>query len=306
MSTTKKKPALGRGLSALLASSETDITTKYESKQYSEAVGSICMIPVAKIEANPFQPRQNFEKEALVDLTKSIQEHGIVQPLTVRKLGNDKYQLISGERRFRAAQIAGLTEVPVYIRIANDQEMLELALIENIQRQDLDAIEIAIGYQRLIEECNLTQEQLSERVGKDRSTVTNYLRLLKLPPEIQMGIRDKKLSMGHARALITIPDPNMQVEIYNEVIDNDLSVRKTESLVRETLQGKTRNLRPKTKNHEKNTDALPFNQQKIKEDLCNKLNTTVEIKTDRNGKGKIVIAFKSDSDLERIIELLDV
>lgn len=306
MSSTKKKPALGRGLSALLANSETDITTKYETKQYTEAVGSVCMLPVEKIEANPFQPRKNFEKEALVDLTKSIKEHGIVQPITVRKIGNNKYQLISGERRFRAAQIIGLEEVPVYIRIANDQEMLELALIENIQRQDLDAVEIAIGYQRLIEECNLTQEQLSERVGKDRTTVTNYLRLLKLPPEIQMGIRDKKLSMGHARALITIPDPNMQVEIYNEVIDNELSVRKTESLVRETLQGKQKNINKNNNKHDKTKNILPFNQQKIKEDLFNKLNTQVEIKRDNKGKGKIIIEFKSDSDLERIIELLDV
>jgi ParB family chromosome partitioning protein len=182
----QKKSALGRGLGALLASSETDITSKYENKNFSEAVGSVAMISVEKIEANPFQPRQHFEKQALVELTNSIREHGIIQPITVRKLGFDKYQLISGERRFKASQIAGLTEIPAYIRIANDQEMLEMALIENIQRQNLDAIEIAIGYQRLIEECKITQEGLGDRVGKDRSTVTNYLRLLKLPPEIQL------------------------------------------------------------------------------------------------------------------------
>ncbi|MFZ5555013.1 MAG: ParB/RepB/Spo0J family partition protein [Bacteroidota bacterium] len=302
---TKKKAALGRGLSALLANSETDITTKYEEKKFSEAVGSIALLNVTKIETNPFQPRQHFDKQALVELTNSIKEHGIIQPITVRKLGYDKYQLISGERRFRAAQIAGLTEVPAYIRIANDQEMLEMALIENIQRHDLDSIEIAIGYQRLIEECKLTQEELSGRVGKDRTTVTNYLRLLKLPPEIQLGIRERKITMGHARALVSITDPKKQVQVYNEVIDNELSVRKTESLAREANEGMapSNNTLPKITN---NAHHLSFAEQKICDDLSNHLNTEVQIKKTTQGDGKIIIEFRSSSDLERIIELLDI
>ena len=302
---TKKKAALGRGLSALLANSETEVTSKYEENKFSEAVGSVALMSISKIEANPFQPRQHFEKQALVELTNSIREHGIIQPITVRKLGYDKYQLISGERRFRAAQIAGLAEIPAYIRIANDQEMLEMALIENIQRHDLDSVEIAIGYQRLIEECRLTQEQLSERVGKDRSTVTNYLRLLKLPPEIQLGIRERKISMGHARALVSISDPKKQVEVYNEVIDNDFSVRKTESLAREANEGKalSLNTQPKIKN---NAGDLSFSEQKICDDIANHLNTEVQIKKTTKGDGKIIIEFRSGSDLERIIELLDI
>lgn len=302
---TKKKAALGRGLSALLANSETDVTSKYEENKFSEAVGSVALMSISKIETNPFQPRQHFEKQALVELTNSIREHGIIQPITVRKLGYDRYQLISGERRFRAAQIAGLTEIPAYIRIANDQEMLEMALIENIQRHDLDSVEIAIGYQRLIEECKLTQEQLSERVGKDRSTVTNYLRLLKLPPEIQLGIRERKISMGHARALVSISDAKKQVEVYNEVIDNDFSVRKTESLAREANEGKSLSTttQPKIKN---NAGDLSFSEQKICDDIANHLNTEVQIKKTTKGDGRIIIEFRSGSDLERIIELLDI
>ncbi|MFI5203986.1 MAG: ParB/RepB/Spo0J family partition protein [Flavobacteriales bacterium] len=217
--TKVKKSALGRGLGALLASSETDITSKYEESKFSEAVGSIALIGIDRIETNPFQPRQNFEEQSLKELTESIIEHGIIQPLTVRKVGNDKFQLISGERRFRASQFAGLKEIPCYIRIANDQSMLEMALIENIQRQDLDAIEVAIGYKRLIEECSLTQEQLSERVGKERSTVTNYLRLLKLPVEIQKGIRDRKISMGHARALVGMESDERRLEVYRAILE---------------------------------------------------------------------------------------
>ena len=301
-----KKAALGRGLSALLSNSETDITSKYENKEFSEAVGSVALLSVEKIEANPFQPRQHFEKQALAELANSIKEHGIIQPITVRKLGYDKYQLISGERRFKASQIAGLTEVPVYIRIANDQEMLEMALIENIQRQNLDAIEIAIGYLRLIEECKLTQEQLSERVGKDRTTVTNYLRLLKLPPEIQLAIRERKITMGHARAIVSLHDEKDQMLLFEEVIENDYSVRKTESRSKDILQG-LREVPDSAVKKDKNTaPELPVTQQKIREDLGRRLNTAVEIKTTPKGNGKIVIEFKSDSDLERIVELLDI
>jgi ParB family chromosome partitioning protein len=299
---TKKKSALGRGLSALLANSETDITAKYENKQFTEAVGSIAMVAVDRIEANPFQPRQHFDKEALLELANSIREHGIIQPITVRKVGYGKYQLISGERRFKASQIAGLTEVPVYIRIANDQAMLEMALIENIQRENLDAIEVAIGYRRLIEECALTQEQLSDRIGKDRSTVTNYLRLLKLPAEIQLGIREKKISMGHARALLGIENESLQIDVYSAVIDGDLSVRAAEQLVREAAKGgnKISIKRSNTKPAE-----LSFEQNKAKEELTSHLNTKVDILKNEKGIGRIVIEFKSENDLNRIIHLLD-
>lgn len=299
---TKKKSALGRGLSALLANSETDITAKYENQQFSEAVGSIAMVSVDRIEANPFQPRQHFEKDALLELSNSIKEHGIIQPITVRKVGYGKYQLISGERRFKASQIAGLTEVPVYIRIANDQAMLEMALIENIQRENLDSIEVAIGYRRLIEECALTQEQLSDRIGKDRSTVTNYLRLLKLPAEIQLGIREKKISMGHARSLLGVENDQRQIEIYTAILDNDLSVRATEQLVRES--GKTGTKISIKKSNNKPAD-LSFEQSKAQEDLTSHLNTKVAIVKNDKGIGKIVIEFKSENDLNRIINLLD-
>jgi ParB family chromosome partitioning protein len=300
---TKKKSALGRGLSALLANSETDITAKYENKQFTEAVGSIAMVAVDRIEANPFQPRQHFDKEALLELSNSIREHGIIQPITVRKVGYGKYQLISGERRFKASQIAGLTEVPVYIRIANDQAMLEMALIENIQRENLDSIEVAIGYRRLIEECALTQEQLSDRIGKDRSTVTNYLRLLKLPAEIQLGIREKKISMGHARALLGVEDETRQIEAYNAIVDGDLSVRAAEQMVRDVARGgnKISIKKPNTKPGE-----LSFEQVKAKEELTSHLNTKVDIQKNEKGVGRIVIEFKSENDLNRIIHLLDV
>ncbi len=300
---TKKKSALGRGLSALLANSETDITAKYENKQFTEAVGSIAMVAVDRIEANPFQPRQHFDKEALLELSNSIRDHGIIQPITVRKVGYGKYQLISGERRFKASQIAGLTEVPVYIRIANDQAMLEMALIENIQRENLDSIEVAIGYRRLIEECALTQEQLSDRIGKDRSTVTNYLRLLKLPAEIQLGIREKKISMGHARALLGVDDESRQIEVFEAIVAGDLSVRAAEQLVRDVAKGgnkislKKSNTKP---------GELSFEQVKAKEELTSHLNTKVDIQKNEKGIGRIVIEFKSENDLNRIIHLLEV
>jgi ParB family chromosome partitioning protein len=217
-----KKNALGRGLGALLQNPDTDVTSRGGD---SALVGSISTIPIAQIEANPFQPRTHFDQEKLDELAASIRQLGIIQPITVRKLGYDKYQLISGERRFRASQLAGLDEVPAFIRIANDQAMLEMALVENIQRHELDAIEVALSYQRLIEECDLTQEALSERVGKQRSTIANYLRLLKLPPEIQKGIANGEVTMGHARALIGIEDPLEQLQLYKQIITEQLSVR---------------------------------------------------------------------------------
>jgi len=214
-SNTKKRSALGKGLSALLENAETDITSKSNANGI---VGSIATIEISSIEANPFNPRSNFEKEALQELSESIRIHGIIQPLTVRKLGRDKYQLISGERRFRASQLAGLTEVPAYIRIANDQTMLEMALVENIQREDLNPIEVALSYKRLIDECSLTQDQLSQKISKGRTSITNHLRLLKLPPAIQAGVKNNQITMGHARALVSAGDETIQIELFERVI----------------------------------------------------------------------------------------
>lgn len=298
-----KKNALGRGLSALLENANTDITSnKLEGE--GKVVGAISNIEISKIEANPFQPRTNFEEDALNELAASIKEHGIIQPITVRKLGYDKYQLISGERRFRASQLAGLSSVPAYIRIANDQAMLEMALVENIQREQLDAIEVAISYKRLIDECNLTQEQLSQKVSKQRSTITNYLRLLKLPVEIQLGIRNGDISMGHARALINVENPEKQLEIFNQIILNNLSVREAEDLARGVKTvvetAKTSSINKPSKS------SLSVEQQVIVNDLRAVFNTKVAINREANGKGKIVIPFKSDNDLKRILDLLDI
>ncbi|MFN5149404.1 MAG: ParB/RepB/Spo0J family partition protein, partial [Flavobacteriia bacterium] len=221
-SNNKKRSALGKGLSALLENSETDITTKSNN---AGVVGSVSMLLIESIEANPFNPRTSFEKDALEELSQSIAVHGIIQPLTVRKLGRDKYQLISGERRFRASQMAGLKEVPAYIRVANDQTMLEMALVENIQREDLNAIEVALSYQRLIEECSLTQDQLSQKIAKSRSSITHHRRLLKLPADIQASVRDSIMSMGHARALVSVGDEELQMKIFNRIIEDGLSVR---------------------------------------------------------------------------------
>ena len=241
MINNNKKRGLGRGLSALLESIETDITSDTNSESAKLVLGSIANIEIEKIEANPFQPRATFNKEALVELSESIKQHGVIQPVTVRKLGNGYFQLISGERRFRASQIAGLSEIPAYIRVANDQAMLEMALVENIQREDLDPIEVAISYKRLIEECKLTQEGLSEKVAKNRSTVTNFLRLLKLPVEIQAGLRERKLTMGHARSLINIPEEKEQLRVYTKIIEDGLSVRQTEEISSHTKNTKKSN-----------------------------------------------------------------
>jgi ParB family chromosome partitioning protein len=295
-----KKPALGRGLSALLENAATDITSNSVGSDFDNVVGAVSSILIENIETNPFQPRSQFEKEALVELADSIKELGIIQPITVRKLGYGKYQLISGERRFRASQIAGLKEVPAFIRIANDQEMLEMALVENIQRQDLDALEIAFSYQKLIEECKLTQEKLSERVGKKRSTVANYLRLLKLPAEIQLSIRTKDISMGHARALINISDEKQQLAISRRIVKEGLSVRQVEELVKGDKE-KTVALKL---NKASSASNLSFSQQKIKEDLTEFLKSDVELSKNAKGKGKLIIPFKDDDDLERITELL--
>lgn len=305
MSQNNSRRALGRGLKALLENPETDITASAIGTEESpKSAGTVSAISISLIEANPFQPRTTFEKEALFQLTKSISLHGIIQPVTVRKIGFDRFQLISGERRFKAAQLAGLTEIPAYIRIANDEGMLELALIENIHRENLDAIEIAISFKRLLDECRQTHEQLSERLGRDRSTITNYIRLLKLPPEIQLGIRGKQITMGHARALVNVENEEYQLFLFKQVVENDLSVRQVETLVRNDF-------RPSLKEKEiKGTGTpvtLPPDQfQKIKEELSKRINSKVHIKTTPKGKGSIIIKFKSEEDMLRIVKSLNI
>ncbi len=286
-----KKSALGRGLGALIDNAD-EVTQ-------SRPASSINEIEISKIEANPWQPRTKFDDERLQELSKSIKEIGIVQPLTLRKIGRDRYQLIAGERRFRASKLAGLEKVPAYVRTADDDTMLEMALVENIQREDLDPIEVAISYQRLIEECKLTQESMSERVGKKRSTITNYLRLLKLPAEVQLGLVAKEIGMGHARAIISVEDPNAQLQIYEETVKNDLSVRKVEEMVRDLNSGKTEKKEKKAKNDN------PEEYKELKSQLSTFFQTNIQFTRTENGKGKIVIPFKSDDELEKIIGILD-
>lgn len=301
----KKRSALGKGLGALLENSNTDITSK---KSNSETVGSIALLKIENIEVNPFNPRTHFESDALEELSESIKAHGIIQPLTVRKLGRDKYQLISGERRFRASQLAGLEEVPAYIRIANDQSMLEMALVENIQREDLNAIEVALSYQRLLEECSLTQDQLSQKLSKSRSSITNHIRLLKLPADIQAGVRDNLITMGHARALVSAGDEALQLSIFNQILLDSLSVRDVEILIR---QGhlKEEQLHPPVDEEQASTKSkkaqLEHNQIAFKSNLSNKLSSKVVLNKSTKGSGKIVINFDSEVDLNRIIEILN-
>ena len=261
-------------------------------------MGSVNEIKIAEIEVNPFQPRTDFDAQALQELSDSIKLQGLIQPITVRRVNAHRYQLISGERRLRASKLAGLTQIPAYVRTANDQQMLEMALIENIQRENLNAIEVALSFQRMIEECSLKQEELGDRVSKNRSTVTNYLRLLKLPPAIQASIRDGQLSMGHARALISIDDPAKQLFIHQHIIKEGLSVRKVEELVREMQ-------RMPIKKEGKQPEAIPYHLQKIEDDLASKFSTRVKLKVNGKGNGSIEIPFLSEDDLGRILEMLD-
>lgn len=291
-----KKPVLGRGLGALI-----DNANEYAQAQPKPAA-SINEIEITKIEANPFQPRTRFDEEKLSELASSIREIGIIQPLTLRKIGNDRYQIIAGERRFRAAKLAGLEKVPAYVRTADDDTMLEMALVENIQREDLDPIEIAISYQRLMDECNLTQESMSERVGKKRSTIANYLRLLKLPAEIQLGLREKQISMGHARAIVNIEDIATQLMIYEQILEYDFSVRKVEEVVRElTSEGE----KVEEKVEKKEKVVIPEEYKALKNQLSNFFKTNIQFSRGDDGKGKIVIPFRSDEELEKIISILD-
>ena len=306
-SNIKKKSALGKGLGALLENANTDITTKKNNQE--TVVGSIAMLPISSIEVNPFNPRTHFEEEALNELAESIKTHGIIQPLTVRKMGRDNYQLISGERRFRASQLTGLKEVPAYIRIANDQTMLEMALVENIQREDLNAIEVALSYQRLLEECNLTQEQLSQKIAKGRSSITNHLRLLKLPAEIQAGVRDSLITMGHARALVSASDEDFQIAVFNKILLEGLSVRDVEIIIRQghLNQEESDDEQDLEKDDVKKTKkpSLESSQLAFKNNFSQKLSSKIDLKKTPNGNGKIIIHFDSEVDLNRIIELLN-
>ena len=300
MAKATKKQALGRGLSALLKDPENDIQS-VSDKNADKVIGNVVELELDAIEVNPFQPRTNFNDESLKELASSIRELGIIQPITVRKLGFDKYQLVSGERRFRASKVVGLETIPAYIRIANDQESLEMALVENIQRQDLDPIEIALSYQRLIDEIQLTQEKLSERVGKKRSTITNYLRLLKLHPIIQTGMWDGFVTMGHGRALINIEKKKDQIGIFEEVVANGLSVRETEQLVKAYRNGKTNGESSSKKTKDK---SLPQFANEHLSTIRDFLASKVEINASEKGKGKIIIPFHSKEEFQRLKKIL--
>ncbi len=287
-----KRHALGRGLGALIDDSTT---------LGPQTATLIDEVEIGMIETNPWQPRTTFDEESLIELSNSIKEVGIIQPLTLRKVSENKYQIIAGERRFRASKMAGLTKVPAYIRVSDDSNMLELALIENIQREDLDAIEVAVSYQRLIDECSLTQENLGDRVGKKRSTVTNYLRLLKLPALIQKAIREKEITMGHARAIISIDDPETQIMLYKQIVKYDFSVRKIEEIVRKiNTDGEEQKSKTAIK-----VPKFPEEYEELKKHLSKHFESDVDFKMNNKGRGKIVIPFKSEKELERIIGVLD-
>lgn len=291
-----KKNALGRGLSAILESPETDITSKDISGEF--VVGAIATLEIEKIEANPFQPRNEFEELALQELSDSIRQQGIIQPVTVRKLGYDRYQLISGERRLRASKMAGMTEIPAYIRVADDQQMLEMALIENIHREDLNAIEIGISYQRLMDECSLSINEMAERIGQNRSTITNYIRLLKLPPEIQVAIRDRQITMGHARALVAIENTELQLTLLRDTIEQDLSVRDIENRVKELNQPAIPVFKQPVEKQ-----PLPERFVEARNKISEKTGTKIEIKRNPRGRGAITINFRSDEEFNRIVSL---
>ncbi|MEJ2595832.1 MAG: ParB/RepB/Spo0J family partition protein [bacterium] len=295
--TKSKKKVLGRGLDAILQSPETDITAKDISGSY--VAGAIAEIEISKIEANPFQPRADFDEMELREMADSIKMQGIIQPVTVRKMGYEKFQLIAGERRLRASKMAKLKYIPAFIRIANDEQMLEMALIENIHRKNLNAIETAISYQRLIEECKLTQEKLSEQIGKNRSTITNYLRLLKLPPEIQVALRDEVISMGHARALISIDDEPQQVNILKRIIRDNLNVRQVEELVRKLNKPAEKADPVKVK------VGLPDKYKQTPTQLSDKFGTKVRLRRNNKGEGSIVISFRNDEELDRVLSVIE-
>ena len=287
-----KKNALGKGLSALLENAKTYITSNADS-QNNEVVGSISRIKISSISPNPFQPRLDFNKEPLTELANSIREHGIIQPITVRKIGRNEFQIISGERRYQASKLAGIDELPCFIRIADDQHMLEMAIVENVQRKDLNAIEIAISYQRLIDECNLSQEQLGKKVSKNRSTVANFLRLLKLPIEIQKALREDKITMGHARAILALSNEKEMVLTLNEILENNLSVRAVEEKRKSQVKSLSTPL------------ALSRYELRMQNNIAYQLNSKVNIKKKASGKGQIIISFNNQDDLNRILDNFD-
>ena len=288
-----KKNALGKGLGALLENAKTDITSKSPNFKL-DLAGSISRIDISKISPNPFQPRIDFDKESLSELSISIKEHGIIQPITVRKMGRDNFQIISGERRFQAAKIVGISEIPAFIRIADDKEMLEMAIVENIQRKDLNAIEIGLSYQRLIDECNLTHSELSRKVGKDRSTITNFLRLLKLPLEIQKAVRNGLLSMGHARTILSLENDYEMINAFKKIQSEQLSVRDAE---------KKFNKKPKSKINV--FDELSNYESRMQNDISFQLKSKVIIKKKQKGNGHIVIHFKNQDHLNSILDKFD-
>lgn len=288
---TPKRSALGRGLDSLI--SMDDVPARGSS--------AISDIPLERISPNPEQPRTNFDEEALEDLAVSIRELGIIQPLSLRKTGADSYQIIAGERRYRAARMAGLTSVPAYIRTANEAELTEMALIENIQREDLNAIEVALTFRKLIDQYNLTQERLSARIGKKRATIANFLRLLKLPAEVQLGLRDKRVDMGHARALLTIDKPSLQLKLYNEILKNGLSVRRVEELAKQYRDGDM----PEKRRKQSDGNALSSDFDSLKKHLSATFRTSVKFACNANGKGHITFPFKDEEDLARLITMFD-
>ena len=293
MAKRNKKDALGQGIRALLG----DIGADYQALDEKQQASAICEIPLRNIEVNPYQPRVDFDEEMLKELSESIKTHGVIQPVTVRFMGGEDYQLIAGERRLRASKLAGLDQIPAYIRKADDQAMLEIALIENIQRQDLNPVEIAENYRRLIEECNIKHEEVGDRLGKKRSTVTNYLRLLKLPPDIQKGLKSRSISMGHARAILSLEQVDAQLDLYKQIVNQGLSVRQVEQMVRSY---------PMNKNKKKSSTSgkLSVELQKIQDQLCDTFDTKVNVVRNKQGKGQLVFNFTSDDDLNRILDKL--
>ncbi|MCX6280664.1 MAG: ParB/RepB/Spo0J family partition protein [Bacteroidetes bacterium] len=291
-----KKKALGRGLSALLEGGASELAgEELPAIPVSHVVSAI---QLDQLETNPFQPRSQFEEKELAELAVSIQEQGIIQPVTVRKVGPDRYQLITGERRCRAAKMAGLREIPAFIRLANDEQMLEMAIVENIQRMDLNPLELALSFQRLIEECRIRQEDLGQKVGKDRSTVSNYIRLLKLPVEIQVAVRDGIISMGHARTLITVEDEQTQLQVLQKILEKKLSVRQVEDLVRSLLKP----IKPASPTGPK---LLPYHYQRAKEHISNRFQQEIEIRLKRKGKGSILIHFNSEEEFDRLLSKMN-
>ena len=292
----RKKTSLGKGLSSILGNNIL-------GERKDSVNTNINEIELSKIQLNPFQPRKHFDLEKLNELAISIEQLGVIQPITIRKMNNQEYQLISGERRLRASKIAELKRIPAFIRVANDKEMLEMALVENIQREDLNPIEIALSYKRLINEIKLTQEQCSERVGKNRSTVTNFLRLLKLPSEIQKGLKEKLISNGHARALLAVSNKNSQINIYHDIINFGYSVREVEQISKDFSEREYSRISKKTKRT--NLTNLSFNQQKIIHEISRKISQNVEIKRNKNGTGKILIQFNNDTELNDILNSIN-